>query len=178
MCKMINTKIGILLVSFIVIISFIVFVFVIFFINRNQCGVVQKNKEAVIKLINEVWSKGNLKVVDQLIAPQYTIRHDPGDRWDGKTLDLTTFKERVKQSRYVFPDQKFYIEDIVCEGNKVAVSWRFTGTQKGDIPGLPTSNKKVTVSGMTIYYFSHDKIIGHWQIVDRLGFLGQLALHK
>lgn len=67
----------------------------------------QKNKEAVVKLIDEVWSKGNLQIVDQLIAPQYTIRHDPGDQWEGKTLDLATFKERVKMSRHVFPDQKF-----------------------------------------------------------------------
>ncbi|EKD71282.1 MAG: hypothetical protein ACD_46C00221G0007 [uncultured bacterium] len=140
--------------------------------NREVCS---KNKEVVIRLINEVWSKGNLQIVDQLIAPQYTIRHDPGDPWDGKTLDLATFKKRVMLSRYVFPDQKFYIEDLVCNSNKVAVSWRFTGTQKGKIPGLPVTNKTVNVSGMTIYYFSNGKIIGHWQVVDRLGFLQQLG---
>ena len=138
----------------------------------------QENKEAVVRLIEEVWSKGNLQIVDQLIAPQYTIRHDPGDQWEGKTLDLATFKERVKMSRQVFPDQKFYIEDLVCEGDKVSISWRFTGTQKGNIPGLPVTNKTVTVSGLTIYYFSNGKMIGHWQVVDRLGFLGQLGILK
>lgn len=79
-------------------------------------------------------------------------------------------------SRYVFPNQKFYIEDIVAQGDKVAISWRFTGTQKGTIPGLPITNKTVNVSGLTIYYFSKGKIIGHWQVVDRLGFLGQLGI--
>ena len=43
--------------------------------------------------------------------------------------------------------------------DKVAVSWRFTGTQKGSIPGLPSTNKRVNVSGLTIYYFSKGKII-------------------
>ncbi|MBX3710057.1 MAG: ester cyclase [Gammaproteobacteria bacterium] len=134
----------------------------------------EKNKNAVVKLIDEVWSKGNLQIVDQLIAPQYTIRHDPGDPWDGKTLDLATFKERVMLSRHVFPDQKFYIEDLVCNGDKISVIWRFIGTQKGSIPGLPTTNKTANVSGMTIYYFLNGKIIGHSQIVDRLGFIEQL----
>lgn len=134
----------------------------------------QKNEAAVVTLLDEVWSKGNLQIVDQLIAPQYTIRHDPGDPWEGKTFALSAYKERVKSSHYVFPDQKFYIEDLVAGGDKVAVSWRFTGTQKGNIPGLPATNKKFTVSGLTIYYFSKGKIIGHWQVVDRLGFLEQL----
>ena len=145
----------------------------LFKMNKEICS---KHKEAVMRLINEVWSEGNLQIVDQLIAPQYTIRHDPGDPWDGKTLDLATFKKRVMSSRYVFPDQKFYIQDLVCDGNKIAVSWKFTGTHKGNIPGLPVTNKTVNVSGMTIYYFSNDKIIGHWQIVDRLGFLQQLGI--
>ena len=135
----------------------------------------QEKKQAVVLLLDEVWSKGNLQIADQLISPQYTIRHDPGDQWEGKTLDLATFKERVKSSHHVFPDQKFYIEDLICDGNKVSVSWKFTGTQKGAIPGLPITNKMVNVSGITIYYFKNGKIIGHWQIVDRLGFLGQLG---
>jgi predicted ester cyclase len=128
-------------------------------------------KEAVKKLIDEVWSQGNLEIVDQLIAPHYTIKHDPGDPWEGKTLDIKTFKERVQMSRHVFPDQKFYIEDLVGEGDKVAVSWRFTGTHQGDIPGLTATNKAVNVSGLTIYYFSNRKMIGHWQVVDRLGLM-------
>lgn len=152
------------------------FLLLIYFLYMGQVVSTCRNKEAVVKLIDEVWSKGNLQVVDQLIASQYTIRHDPGDPWDGKTLDLNAFKERVKLSHHVFPDQKFYIEDLVCDNNKVAVSWRFTGVQKGSIPGLPTTNKTVNVSGLTIYYFSKGKIIGHWQIVDRLGFLEQLGI--
>lgn len=145
---------------------------------ENQSTTTQQNKTTVEKLLNEVWSKGNLEIVDQLIAPQYAIQHDPGDQWEGKTLDLATFKERVKQSRLVFPDQKFFVDDILSEDNKVAVSWHFTGTQKGNIPGLPITNKKVTVSGLTIYYFANGKITGHWQVVDRLGFLQQLRISK
>lgn len=148
----------------------------IYLTNKSQFMSTQKNKEAVVRLIEEVWSKGNLQTVDQLIAPQYMIRHDPGDQWEEKTIDLATFKDRVKMSRSVFPDQRFYIEDLVCDGDKVAVSWRFTGTQKGNIPGLSTTNKIVNVSGLTIYYFANGKIIGHWQVVDRLGFLEQLGV--
>lgn len=176
MNKIFNLRICILLLLSIGIGTFLISISTLYFFNQKQFMSTQKNKEAVVTLIEEVWSKGNLQIVDQLIAPQYTIRHDPGDPWEGKTLDLATFKERVQLSHHVFPDQKFYIEDLVGEGDKIAVSWRFTGTQKGNIPRLPTTNKIANVSGLTIYYFSNGKIIGHWQVVDRLGFLEQLGI--
>lgn len=135
-----------------------------------------ENKDAVVRLIEEVWNKGHLQIVDQLIAPQYKVIHDPGDPWERQTLDLATYKNRVKMSRDVLPDQKFAIEDLVSEDNKVAVSWKFTGTQKGDLSGLPATNKKVSISGLTIYYFSHGKMIGHWQVLDKLSLLGQLGV--
>lgn len=144
--------------------------------NDDACN--QNNKNAVIKLIDEVWNKRNFEIIDQLIAPQYTIRHDPGDKWEHKTIDLVTYQERVKSSFDVFPDQKFHIEDLVCSGNKIAISWILTGTQKGEIPGMPVTNKKVHVSGITIYYFSKDKIIGHWQVIDRLSVFQQLGITK
>ena len=159
-----------------VISGILISVLVIYLFNKEQVMSTQRNKAAVVRLLDEVWTKGNLQVADQLIASQYKIRHDPGDPWEGKTLDLATYKERVSMSRNIFPDLKFHIEDLMGDGDKVAVSWRLTGTQKGSIPGLPITNKKVDVSGITIYYFSDGKIIGHWQVLDRLGFLHQLGL--
>lgn len=53
------------------------------------------NKLILERFIAEVWSNGNLDVVDELVAPQYVISRDPGDPWEGKTLDLSEFKKRV-----------------------------------------------------------------------------------
>lgn len=168
----------IILLFGVMVVALLAIVLAIYFLNKERIISTQKNKEVVVKLIDEVWSKNNLKIVDQLIAPKYTIKHDPGDPWEGKTLDLATYKKRVKMAYQVFPDQKFYIEDLVSDGDKVAVSWKFIGTQKGSIPGLPVTNKVVNVSGLTIYYFSNGKIVGHWQIVDRLGLFEQLGINK
>lgn len=164
--------------NFIAMISAFLFSLSSYSLNKSNCTCNENNKKSLITLIDEVWSKGNYKVVDQLISPNYTIRHDPGDPWENKTIDLATYKARAKMSRDVFPDQKFYIEDLVCSDNKIAISWRFTGTQEGKIPELPVTNKKVNVSGMTIYYFSQGKIIGHWQVVDRMGLIQQFGLTK
>lgn len=131
-------------------------------------------KEIILKLIDEVWNKGNLDVVDELVCPKYEIKNDPGDAYEFKTLNLSTFKQRVKFTRDAFPDVQFNIKDLLCEDGKVAISWFMSGTQEKDLPNLPAAGKKINVSGLTIYYVSEGKITGHWQVFDRLNVLIQL----
>jgi steroid delta-isomerase-like uncharacterized protein len=134
------------------------------------------NKATLSEFMEEIWNKGNLDKADKFIQVPYVIHHDPGDPWEGQSLDLPTFKKRVLQSQNIFPDLHFTVKEVVGEGDKVAISWELQGTHKGNIEGLPpVTGKKVKVSGLTIYYFSNGKITGHWQVVDRLGFMQQLA---
>jgi steroid delta-isomerase-like uncharacterized protein len=134
----------------------------------------ENNKATLREFMEEVWNKGNLEIADKFISTPYTIFHDPGDQWDGKSLDLPTFKKRVLYSRQTFPDLHFAVQEIVGDGDKVVISWYLQGTQKGDIPGLPATGKRVNISGITIYSFSNGKITGHWQVIDRLGFMQQV----
>lgn len=135
----------------------------------------ENNKAVLLKFMEEIWDKGNLDKTDKFVAFPYVIHHDPGDQWDGQSLDLETFKKRVLYSRQTFPDLHFAVQEIVGEGDKVAISWYLEGTHRGDIPGLPATGKKVRVPGLTIYSFSKGKITGHWQVIDRLGFLQQVG---
>ncbi|MDR1662328.1 MAG: ester cyclase, partial [Azoarcus sp.] len=66
-----------------------------------------QQKEILRQFLREIWSEGNIEAADKYVAPHYVIHHDPGDPWDGKTLDLAGYKERVKLSRAPFPDQHF-----------------------------------------------------------------------
>jgi steroid delta-isomerase-like uncharacterized protein len=135
----------------------------------------EKNKALLVEFMDEIWNKGNLDMADKFVAFPYVIRHDPGDPWDGQSLDLETFKKRVGYSRQIFPDLHFSIQDVVAEEDKVIISWYLEGTHRGDIPGFPPTGKRVSVSGLTIYDFADGKITGHWQVVDRLGFMQQIG---
>jgi steroid delta-isomerase-like uncharacterized protein len=131
-------------------------------------------KEILTQFTREVWSEGNIDASDQYIAPKYTIFHDPGDPWEGRELDLAGFKERVKISRAAFPDQVFDIQGLFADGHAVVMTWLWSGTHRGDIPGFPATGKTIKMSGATVYYFDGDRLSGHWQITDRLGVYQQL----
>jgi steroid delta-isomerase-like uncharacterized protein len=136
------------------------------------------HKSATLALLDCVWSRGDIEASDLLVAPRYTVFHDPGDPWDGQVLDRSGFEERVRQSRKPFPDQRFEVQHVVGEDQNVAVAWTWRATHLGDIPGFPASGRTITMSGLTLYSFQDSLITGHWQCADRLGVYGQLQQAK
>lgn len=131
-------------------------------------------KRAVGVLLDEVWSRGNVNAADEIVANAYTIFHDPGDPWEGKTLDLAGYKARVEASRAPFPDQSFFVEAMLADDEKVMVTWRWEGTHKGPVAGMPATNRLIKMTGATLYPFRDGRVVGHWQVVDRLGVFQQL----
>lgn len=127
------------------------------------------------EFLDRVWSSGDVDQCDRFLADRYTIRHDPGDPWEGRILDLTGFKERVRLSREPFPDQRFDVQHWFEDDDSMAVTWLWSATHLGDLPGIPASGRPIRISGATIYSFdSSNRITGHWQVVDRLGVFRQL----
>lgn len=127
------------------------------------------------EFLDRVWSSGEIDQCDRFLADNYTIFHDPGDPWDGRTLDLTAFKERVRLSRQPFPDQRFDVQDWFENDAGVAVTWLWSATHLGDFPGFPATGQSLKMSGATVYHFDGtDRISGHWQVTDRLGIFRQL----
>jgi steroid delta-isomerase-like uncharacterized protein len=133
-----------------------------------------QRKEIITRFIQEIWNEGNVEAADQYVAPKYTVFHDPGDPWNKQELDLKGYKDRVRLSRAPFPDQRFALQELFADGNAVAVTWLWTGTHRGDMPGFPATGRVIAMSGITVYYFDGDRLTGHWQITDRLGVYQQL----
>jgi steroid delta-isomerase-like uncharacterized protein len=57
-----------------------------------------------------------------------------------------------------FPDINFTLMSTIISDNHAAVVWRVNGIQKGDLPGMPASNKPVEVVGVSIMDCSDGKI--------------------
>jgi predicted ester cyclase len=133
-----------------------------------------QNQAALSDLYRLVWTQGDYRSIERLIAPRYTIHSDPGDLWEGQTLDRTAYEERVRYSRTAFPDLRFTPHEMVAFGDRVAVRWSAQGTQEGDLRDLPATLKCLAFAGQTFYEMQGGKVLGHWQVVDRLGFLEEL----
>lgn len=132
-------------------------------------------KQTLTDFLKDVWTDGKVQAADQYLSDTYTIFSDPGDPWDGQTLSIDGFRDRLIQSRAMAPDQAFHVEKMIEEGSEIAVAWTWSGTHLGDIPGIPATGRKITMSGLTIYEFNGDRLSGHWQVADRLSIFQQLS---
>lgn len=131
------------------------------------------NKNVVRRLVEEVWNKGNMTVIDELFTPNYTHH-------DASTPDLgrgpESEKKRATLYRTAFPDLRVTMEDIIAEGETVVSRWSCRGTHKGDLSGIAPTGKQLNISGVTIARLANGKIAEGWVNWDALGLMQQLGV--
>ena len=123
----------------------------------------------------EEYNKGKaavLAVIDELYATD-TVQHSS----TGQDIrGIKDYKQHVSEFSSAFPDLHFTIDDMVAEGDKVAVRLTATGTNKGAFRGIPPTNKKVTVWEIQIDRVAGGKFVECWSRYDTLGLMQQLGL--
>jgi steroid delta-isomerase-like uncharacterized protein len=100
-------------------------------------------------------------------------RHDPGQL---PSIGPEAQKQRSAMLLSAFPDVQFTIEDMVAEGDNVAVRWVMRATHQGAFAGIPATGRQVAMSGITIYRLTDGKIGEAWSTFDQLGLLHQLGM--
>src|SRR5262245_1106114 len=96
------------------------------------------NKSVVMRYAQEVLIAGNLALVEDFISPDY-VRHDPGIPVEIRGPQGV--KQLATGFRAAFPDFHLTTEIILAEGDKVAVLWRASGTNQGELMGRPATGK-------------------------------------
>jgi hypothetical protein len=73
------------------------------------------------------------------------------------------------------PDLRVTIEEMMAEGDKVAVRRSYKGTHRGEMLGIPATGKQLRVGGISIFRLAQGRIAEHWEQLDRLALMQQLA---
>ncbi len=134
----------------------------------------QDNKAIARRVYDEVWTKGDLDVIDELIDPDF-VNYDPNSE-TGQVRGVAAFKQSFAELRNAFPDLRLTIEDQIAEGDKVAYRWKASGTHEGGLMGIPPTGNRMTITGTAIARISGGKIEEGWQNFDALGMMQQLGV--
>jgi predicted ester cyclase len=132
----------------------------------------EANKKASRRIIEEIFGAGTYDLADELIDSK-AIGHDPA--LPEPVKGPGGLKEAARGYREAFPDLKLTVEEIVAEGDVVALRWTARGTHKGDLFGIAPTGKEATVTGITIDKYSGGKVVESWTNWDTLGLLQQLG---
>lgn len=132
----------------------------------------EQNKAIAHRWSEELWSRGNLAVADEIIAPSYE-RHDPGDPFPARGPE--DVKRIVSMLRGMLPDFHIQVEAMVAEGDFVVSRYTATATDTVGYMGLPATGKSIRTAAIQIFRFKDGKIVESWAARDDLGTLRQLG---
>jgi predicted ester cyclase len=133
----------------------------------------EANKVLIRRLWDEVWNQGHLATLDEIISPTI-VDHSP--MIPNLSSGSEGYKQFIVATRTAFPDFWLTIEDLITEGDRVAVRSRFGGTHQGELLGIPPTGKQITGTGIYIFRIAGEKVVERWGNQDDLGMMQQLGV--
>jgi predicted ester cyclase len=131
---------------------------------------VEENK-AVVRRGYEALSRGDWAALRALSAPNF-IDHSPVQ---GQGPGAEGFLQSRIALMSALTDFKSTIEDMVAEGDKVAVRLTNSCVHRGEVWGLRPTNKRVTYTETTIWRIVDAKYTDRWCNTDTLSLTQQLG---
>jgi len=141
---------------------------------------VEQNKAMTRRMFEEGFNRGNLAVIDELVANGVDHQHP----------DEPSFPEHLKAvvtaMRTAFPDLHFEVSQLIGEGEWVALHSFMTGTHQGDLrppllpPGgpavVPATGRPIKVAHMHLIRCEGGQGPELWHVMDTMALMGQLGL--
>lgn len=75
-----------------------------------------------------------------------------------------------------FPGSRLIFEDVLADGERVAIRFRVEGTHGGEFHGVPATGRPIDLEGITILHFEDGKCIERWSQADLAGLVSDLAV--
>jgi predicted ester cyclase len=121
----------------------------------------EENKAIFLRFIDEL-RKGNLSIIDEICSARFAF-YSPN--WPDWPRGLDAARRLATLGRSIYRDVQTTIEDIIAEGDRVAVRWTVRGTYQGEAQtGYPEPGERVTMGSMAMYRFVDGKIEEDWGV--------------
>ena len=130
------------------------------------------NDAVVRRVFDEAWNQKKINIIDETHASGYAF-HDPAS----PGIDSPeAYKGFLNTYHNGFPDTHFTVEEVICSGENVVVRFSITSTHTGELRGIPPSNKKIAITGISVFRMANGKIAEEWCNWDTLGMLQQIGV--
>jgi predicted ester cyclase len=132
----------------------------------------QEAKEVIRRWNNEGWSGGKYELAHEIISPNMTV-HGAGGQAVGMGPDGLI--DLIKTWRTAFPDGRMAIDDIIVEGDIVAIRNTWHGTHEAEFYGVPPSGAAVAVTSVGIDRVVDGLVTEGWGELDMVGMMQQMG---
>ncbi|KAK9828884.1 hypothetical protein WJX72_002584 [[Myrmecia] bisecta] len=116
----------------------------------------EQQTEAVRRFFEEVWNRGDLTVLDELVCMDVTYE----DRvWhEHKLPGRRRLRNMIQEVKHGYPDFTFNLEHVLARDDSLVcmAHWTATCTNQGDFLDRPASGRISRLSGMHMFVFDRD----------------------
>ena len=130
-------------------------------------------KEIGRRFFEEMIAQARWAVAEEILAPDVVMHHPSRPAPMAGRAEVVGFLQAFRAG---FPDLQMKAEDIIAEGDRLAVRWQMRGTHTADLLGIPPTGKAVGVAGISFLRLAGDKVVEDWVTEDSLGLMRQLGV--
>jgi predicted ester cyclase len=154
----------------------------------------EQNKAIVRRVIAELWNGGDpSQLFAEVFGPE-TLNASTEEH----TQNALEMAQTARLYNTAFPDHRLDIDDLVAEGDKVAVRFTARGSHSGIVQGVagaeaiagvrseddpyrrlllvPPTGREVTFEGIAVFGFRDGKVSSFWHLLDELELLRQVGV--
>lgn len=109
----------------------------------------------------------------------YLTVYDPAIRHHGpgpEPLDQEANRAFYETLWAAFPGIRLAFDDVVAEGDKLAVRFHLSGEHRGEFMGIPPTGRAIVLTGQTVLRFRDARIVERWTTADLLDLMVQLGV--
>jgi steroid delta-isomerase-like uncharacterized protein len=107
-------------------------------------------------------------VIDRQVAGDFIDHAQPG------RCGPECVKAQTRALRAAFPDLIVTLDDLVAEGDLVAVRSTWRGTHQGSFHGVPPIGRRIEVRCMAFWRIAGGQIRESWNLIDLPALMRQL----
>ncbi|MEJ2009994.1 MAG: ester cyclase [Acidobacteriota bacterium] len=123
----------------------------------------EANKQLVRQHYEDLVNQNNLAAADEQMAEDFI---DHGALPGVVSRGPESARQAMVALHAAVPDVHVTLDEVIAEGDIVAVRATWRGTHQGPLAGIPPSGKPVTVKGMVFWRVANGKLVERWATVD------------
>lgn len=139
--------------------------------DSSPTAQVEANKQLVRRIPEEIFAEGDLNLLDELYPEDAVERNAMGTHQGRPAI-----RESYNGFLTAFPDVSQTVENIVAEGDLVAVRITSRGTHTGELGGIEPTGTEIEVQQMFFARIEDGLIAERWFLPDNLSLLQQLGV--
>ena len=128
----------------------------------------EANKALIRAHIDSTANGFKPSVIDRQVAADFIDHGNPS------VTGPDGVKSQVRALRTAFPDLHLTIDDLVAEGDLVALRATWRGTHQGAFRGLPPIGRRIEIAGMSFWRVAGGQIRECWGLLNEPALMRQL----